>query len=136
LNGKLDPDEMAVLWFDLKNVSRVTAGVVQVTITVNDPYVQFFTPLNIGAISETETQIRYGKVNGLDIAAALPFVGNSYFQTNPFFSQDWATGVWVRVDASAPRGRVVNFRVRAEPSNGDPAFSGSVAEKDFPVVIN
>lgn len=125
MNAQLDPGEIAAIWFDLKNVSAVTAGGVQLRIVSQDPEVTFLDGMtNIGAVSSSEAQIQYFKINGTAIVQALngpnfpTGAGNSYFGTNPYFSRTWSTALWVKVSPSAAHGRTVSFRVEATPSNG------------------
>jgi hypothetical protein len=141
LNFRLDPGEVAALWFDVQNTADITAGGVLVTATSKDPDIRILDQANIGYLlrsGKNSTQIMYGKINGNLIVqsmnpagnpAALP-IGNSYFKTNPLFDQGPDTAIWVKVRAQAPHGKVVNLEVSALPSNG------VAATKMFPVTIN
>lgn len=141
-NDKLDPGDIAAIWFDIQNDQSLTAGGVLLTVTSTDSDISIMSEgTNIGYLTlsaENQTQIMYGKVNGTSIveqlntpsaATSVP-MGNSYFKTNPFFNRTWRTAIWVRVSPLAAHGKVVDLEVRAEPSNG-------VAEiKSFPVEIH
>ncbi len=125
INNQLDPGEVVALWFDLKNVSDLTAGGVGLNITSKDPEVTFLDArTNIGAVSSSQAQIQYFKVNGTAIVEALsgpnyPIgTGNSYFLTHPFFALNWSTAVWAKVSPTAAHGKVVTFQVETTPSNG------------------
>lgn len=130
LNGRLDPDEVALLWFDLQNQDAVTAGGIQLTLKILDPGIEFMPyPYNRGYLSKTSAQVRYGKVNGSNIVASLTQgagtaavpTGTSYFLTDPYFGASVRTAVWVRVLKSAAHGSVVRVQLDAEPSNGPTA---------------
>ena len=140
LNRKLDPGELAVLWFDLADTQATTAGAVELTIKSLNPELVTFkdASYNVGWMSSTQTQIQYAKINGTAIVSALSDgaagsaqatynvpTGNSYFKTDPFFDRSYRTGVWVHVNKTAPRGSTLAFEVSALPSNS--AGSPSVA---------
>jgi hypothetical protein len=137
-NDRLDPGEVVAIWFDVRNTSVLTAGGLQVTITSESPYVTFPATLpNDGAISDSQVQIRYGKVNGSAIVAALTSsnpsfhvpTGTTYFLTNPAFGDFPTTAVWLKVAPEAPHGQVANLKVEIVPTNG------AAATVDFPVTI-
>ena len=130
LNSMLDPGEVVMVWFDLKNNSNLTAAGILLTVSSLDPEVEILdSRFNIGFLSgssEPKAQVMYGKVNGSDILSVLnppqldtmiP-MGNTYFSTNPYFSQSYRTGIWIHALATAPHGKWVRFRVQAEPANG------------------
>ncbi len=141
-NSRLDPGEIAAVWFDIQNISDVTAGGVLLTVTSLDPDVTLLDGIiNIGYMSRpggNQTQIMYGKINGTSIVSELnpdnggnhvP-VGNSYFKTNPYFNHNWRTAIWVKVNPYAKHGKPVSFRVEATPANGVTSI------KDFSVMIH
>lgn len=141
LNGKLDPGEIAVIWFDLKNVSETTAGGVELDVILpSGAGVVFLNKdVNAGYFEDLRAQIRYGKINGTGVVNALNNsanssdnvpISNSYFSTNRFFERSWFTALWVKVSPQASRGIPFNIRVRATPSNGE------ASSVDFPVTIN
>lgn len=130
LNSRLDPGEVAALWFDLQNQGDLTAGGVLLTVTSSDSDLEILgSSVNIGYLNHSglnQTQITYQKVNGNAIVSALnpggaidsiP-IGNSYFKTNPFFNQNWRTAVWVRVKPDAAHDKDVGLVVSAAPTNG------------------
>ncbi len=131
LNGTLDPGEVVVVWFDIKNTSAITAGAVQVTVTIPDAekdFIEIHPGLNFGVLSPQKAQINYAKINGTQIVSALSTVdgahssfavptGNSFFLTQPFYDQTWWTGIWMRVKPGSS-GQTVHFNVEAKPSNG------------------
>jgi hypothetical protein len=141
-NHRLDPGEVAVIWLDIQNESKITAGGVLVTVTSPDPDLEIMNEYyNTGYLSFSplnETQVMYSKVNGTDIVSALNSpqgalsldIGNSYFKTNPFFYGSFRTGIWVKVKTSAAHGKIIQLKVKASPSNG------VVSTRDFPVRIN
>ena len=134
LNNKLDPGDLAAVWFDLQNTATDTAGGVLLKISSLDPGVKF-SRFNVGLVDSQNTQIRYGKVNGTKIvcdlttkdgsscvtpaaaAYAVP-TGNSYFKTNPSYGRSYATAVFVEVSPTLAHGTTVQFQVQAIPSNG------------------
>ena len=130
LNSELDPGEVAMVWFDLKNESSLTAGGVLLTVTSLDPDVEIMDArFNIGYLSgssENQTQVMYGKINGTAIVSQFNSGSSSgsiptdrtYFTTNPYFNQSYRTGIWVRAKATLPHGKWVKFRVQATPANG------------------
>jgi hypothetical protein len=128
LNGRLDPGEVALVWFDVRNLGSLTAGGLAITISSDDDDVTVLDErFNWGYDPATgATQIRYGKVNGSAIVAALSSsnpiyhvpTGPTYFQTNPFFDEGPVTGVWVKAASGAAHGKVVNLRARILPANG------------------
>jgi hypothetical protein len=142
VNSKLDPGELAALWFDIQNNSNTTAGGVLLTVTSLDPDIKILNGFtNIGYLylsNQNQAQTMYAKVNGKaivealrpsDSPPALP-IGNTYFTTNRLFDQSWYTAIWIRVSSQAAHGKVVNLNVKAQPSNG-------IAQtKNFPVTIN
>ncbi len=148
LNSKLDPGEIAVIWFDIQNNSEQTVGGVLVSAASFDDDLTFFNnSLNPGFLSDSlfnEAQVMYSKINGKQIVRTLgavsqPFdtnqysilpLGNTYFKTNPFFNHNFRTGLWVRVSPSAPHGKTIQIRVQATPSNG------MSENRKFKVVIN
>lgn len=130
LNSRLDAGEVAAIWFDVKNLSPVTAGAVLLKVNSLSPYVEFVDSANLGFISDSEAQVSYAKINGTGIVSALSLpanptfhvpAGNSYFKTNPFYESSPVTALFVRVSAAAPHGETIAFEVRAEPSNGVPS---------------
>lgn len=135
MNAQLDPGEVAAVWFDVRNTSAVTAGGVLLKVTSLDPEITFLDgTTNIGAVSSTEAQIQYYKINGTAVTQALngpkypTGAGGSYFATNPFFARNSNTALWVKVSPGAAHGRIVNFRVEAIPSNGATAISVFTAQ--------
>ncbi len=140
LNNKLDPGEVAAIWFDVKNISTLgaTAGGVQLTVTSLDPDITFLNSnYNFGSVGSDRAQIQYSKIHGTGIVARLASTNgsyhidtsNSYFRTNRFFAETWMTALFVRVAASAAHGKSVTLRVDLAPANG------SVDSVDFPVAI-
>ncbi|MCM2277131.1 MAG: hypothetical protein NDJ89_03580 [Oligoflexia bacterium] len=137
-NNKLDPGEVVALWFDLRNVSEVTAGGILLKVTSLDPDAVSFLgyEANPGFVAPEETQIFYSKINGTAATAALTSglypiaTSNSYFKTVPEFRSRPVTPVWIKVSPTAVRGQVVTLRVEAMPSNG------SAAIVEFPITIN
>ncbi len=142
LNSKLDPGEVAALWFDIQNNSSVTAGGVLVTVTSTDSDVRILDDsINGGYMTLAglnQTQVMYAKINGTDVVSWLdPLgvsnripLGNTYFSTDPFFNKNYRTAIWVKVDPHASHGKIVHFRVQANPSNG------LTAVQSFSVTIN
>ncbi len=139
LNGKLDPGEVDAIWFDIQDTASLTAGGVLVTVTSNDPNVTFLDGnTNIGAVSSSQAQIFYGKINGTTIVNALSSsnatyhvpASNSYFGTDPLLSGTWRAALWISVSPNAKAGEVATFQIQAEPSNG------AAATVNFPVTIN
>lgn len=131
INDQLDPGELAVIWFDIKNISieGISAGgvLVQINIAREAPITFPSHPLNLGAISEKTAQIMLSKINGTKVVSQLRDslmpennlkIGNSYFMTNPYFSKTYNTGLWVKVDPNAKSGEIVEFQLEALPSNG------------------
>lgn len=127
LNGKLDAGEGAVIWLDIMNNSALTAGGLKLTVTSLNPNVIILNSMyNAGYMSQSQTQIRYSKVNGTAIVSALSSsnptyhvaTGNSYFKTNPFYKDSYRTGVWIKVSTAAAKGEAANFKVDIEPTNG------------------
>ncbi len=129
LNGKLDPGEVAAIWFDLQNNSSMTAGGIVLTVTSLDPEVTMMDgrEANIAPISATQAQVIYHKINGTAIVSALASAkatyhvptGNSYFQTNNYFHRGPTSTLFVRVSKTAAHGKKVRFQVKAQPSNGE-----------------
>jgi hypothetical protein len=126
-NDKLSPGDVVAIWFDIQNISEMTAGGLQLTITSQDPDVAFLDEsYNVGAILSSEVQIRYGKVNGTAIVSSLTSsnqtyhvpTGNTYFRTNPHFDYTWTTAVWAKVNSNTEPGKTVTLRVEVVPSNG------------------
>ncbi|MGK5086161.1 hypothetical protein WDW86_01270 [Bdellovibrionota bacterium FG-2] len=140
LNAKLDPGEVAAIWFDIQNTSNITAGGILLTITSLDPEVTLLNgrEANIASISSTQAQVLYHKINGTAVVAALTSAkstydvptGNSYFQTNPYYHRAYTSTLWVRVDKGATHGKKVRFKVEAKPSNGETSIA------TFETVIN
>ncbi len=131
LNGRLDPGEAVLIWFNLRNSSVTTAGGVELEIQPLDSEISLLTDpndvhFNVGAVAKRVAQIQYGKINGTGIVAALSQgstayqvpTGNSYFATNPYYYRSLQTGVWFKVSPTAAHGKQVTFRVKATPSNG------------------
>jgi len=140
INSRLDPGEVAVIWFDIQNNLETTAGGVLVSVTSKDPDLRVLDGLtNIGYMTLSglnQTQVMYGKINGTAIVSVLSPVegggvpvGNSYFKTNPFFNQNWRTGIWVKVSPNAAHGKKTELEVRATPANG------ITAVRNFPITI-
>jgi hypothetical protein len=143
LNGALDPGEVVVVWFDLRNVSAITAGSVQVSVTIPDAdkdAIEIHPNLNIGIQTLQTAQTVYAKVNGTQIRDWLTTVDgahasyvvptdNTFFLTQPYYDQIWWTGIWLRVKPGTS-GRTVHFEVQAKPSNG------AAATLTFPARIN
>ena len=130
-HNQLSPGQVAAIWFDLENTGAITAGGPLLTITSQDPDVQFLfdqygNGVNVAPYGLTQAQIRYLKINGTSIVQSLSSAnprlnvptGNSYFQTNPNYWQNWHTAVFVKVAANAPHGKSVSFRVQVQPANG------------------
>lgn len=143
-NRRLNPGEIAAVWFDIRNTGALTAGGVNVDVTIQDPSnrVTFvdgryrsqdrFDPLNPGRVSATRAQIMYPKIYGSDTVAALRStnvtmhvpVGTTYFTTDPAYSGsigsngDPRLALWIDVPSDVPRGTTVNFVVTATPANG------------------
>ncbi len=127
INSKLSPGETGVIWFDVANKSHQSAAGISLTVTSQDPDVEFLgADFNIGSVNSSQAEIFYGKVNGIDIVNALDStnvnhsvpLGNTYFMTNPFFYGTPTTGLWVKVKESATPNKKVVLRVVATPSNG------------------
>ncbi|MCM2323204.1 MAG: hypothetical protein NDJ90_08065 [Oligoflexia bacterium] len=137
-NNKADPGEVIALWFDLKNISEVTAGGVLLKVVSLEPELVTFlgNDINVGYVSPSETQVMYSKINGTAAALALSSgrypiaTSNTYFKTVPEYRNAPVTPVWVKVASSAPHGKQVLLRVEALPANGE----ASVVE--FPLTIN
>jgi len=131
VNHRLDPGEIAAIWFDVQNNNFLTVGGPLLTITSQDPDVQFLfdqygNGVNVAPYGPQQAQIRYIKINGTQIVQSLSSVdptkhvqtGNSYFQTNPMFSETWHNAVFVHVAPTAAHGKTVSFKVQVQPSNG------------------
>ena len=139
-NGRLEPGKTVAIWFDIKNNAALTAGNPRVVVQISPPdssTVFLNGRYNAGAISPSQAEIHYGKINGTNIVQALSSqdmtlnvpTGNSYFQTDPAFGTSLRTAFWVQVSPAAVTGKTVIFHLQVTPSNGP---TGSV---DFPVVI-
>jgi hypothetical protein len=131
VDHKLSAGEVVSIWFDIQNDSDVTAGAVLLTVTSKDPSIRILDgSVNAGylpRLSSTQAQILYSKINGKAIVSALsasndPLIkvptGNTYFKTNPHFYKSFHTGIWIKADPDATPGKVVEFEVKAHPSNG------------------
>lgn len=126
LNGRLDPGELVALWFDVGNSSEVTAGGLELRVTSLSEYIEVESnSFNDGAISTSQAQIRYFKVNGSGVVEALTHesdtydvpTGSSYFLTNPYFDASYGTALWVSVHEDAPSGESVQFQVVVQAPN-------------------
>ena len=141
MNSRINAGEVVVLWFDIQNNSNITAGGVLVTVASTDPdLIVMNGAVNIGYLAgslSNKTQVMYGKINGTDIVSALSPsgntkaipIGNSYFTTNPLFNLSVRNAVWVKANAQATPGKVVQLQVTAKPANG------VEATQNFPVTI-
>jgi hypothetical protein len=140
-NSRLDSGEVVALWFDVRDIAALTAGGVSLDVVSPDPAVSFLNGnFNPGYIAPDHVQIRYFKINGTDIVSALSSAnpnlnvptGNSYFQTNPYYSSNPITAIWVKASLgqgeSAPKS--VALQVTLTPTNG-PAQTLS-----FPVSVH
>ena len=126
-DGRLSPGEVAVVWFDLANVTAQSAGGILLKVQSGDPDIEFLDRrVNVWSPSPSTAQMFYSKVYGTATIAALNAgdptrildVGNSYFGTNPFYDRNWTTALWIKVSATAARGKSVTLTVDALPSNG------------------
>lgn len=126
-NGRLSKSEYAAIWFDIKNTSAITAGGLQITVKSLNPKVTVLDGrFNVGAQSSSQAQIQYLKANGTGIVSALSSananahvgVGNSYFKTNPYYSDSPRTAVWVSVNDAVTANEDVDFEVKIVPTNG------------------
>jgi hypothetical protein len=138
-NSKPDAGEVVALWFDIRDVDAVTAGGVLVKVTSPDTDISFLNGYyNYGSLSSSQVQIRYGKVNGTGIVAALSTgsasfavpTSNTYFKTDPYFDETPTVGIWTKIAPGASHGKVVNLQVELVPTNG-PSSTLS-----YPVTIN
>jgi hypothetical protein len=139
IDGKLDPGEIGVVWFDIANDSDITAGGIEIKVTSLDPDIEILdSRFNLGAVNESQASIFYSKINGVNVVKALDSLNpayvvpnsNTYFGTNPYFDQNAVTGLWVRVKPEAAKKKTVTLRLSAQPSNG------LVSEIDFAVEIS
>jgi hypothetical protein len=130
-SGTLGPGKIAALWFDVQNNNAITVGGPLLTITSQNPDVQFLfdqygNGVNVAPYGPLQAQIRYIKINGTQIVQSLtstnPFetlsIGNSYFRTNPAYLESWHTAVFVKVSQTATHGESASFNVQVTPSNG------------------
>ena len=131
LNHRLDPGDVAAVWFDIQNSSAITAGGLEVTVKSLDSDVTIldgranWAPIAT-AVGLMEAQTHYFKVNGTSIVQDISSAnqsfhvatGNSYFKTNPFYKQDPSAAVWIKVSPTAPHGKQVTLQVTSLPTNG------------------
>ncbi|OFZ78929.1 MAG: hypothetical protein A2583_12555 [Bdellovibrionales bacterium RIFOXYD1_FULL_53_11] len=152
LNDKMDPGEVVVLWFNIENLSEVTAGGLLLEVASDNPNVTFLHDqegriINYGYVNPVTAQIRYGKINGSAIVDAINDganvsthipVGTAYFSTNPFYDSNFFTALWVKVSGAAAHGEKAGFTVVVRPANGEPDGSGRPAAQTlkFIAVIN
>lgn len=148
-NGKLEAGEVAAVWFNIENLSNLTAGGVTVTVTSSNPSVLDILDANynLGYLKDLKAaQIQYFKINGKSIVQSLRSMsasyyvptGTTYFDTNPFFASTPQnathftprTAIWVHVDKRAPAHTRLMLHVVAKPTNGE------ATELDFPVTIH
>jgi hypothetical protein len=128
INSQLGANKVVAVWFDVQDSNAITAGGVNIAVTLNTPNLVSFLPsANVGQIDSTHAQIMYGKINGTQIVTELNdsadssknvATGNSYMQTNKFYSNNSHTGFWLQVSPTATHGQVVSFTVVATPANG------------------
>lgn len=128
--NRLDPGEVAAIWFDITNRSTLTAGGVMLTLTSLDPEIEVLgETVNRGFLNDSNpptAQVMYAKVNGNAIVSLLNLTatgqpiptGNSYFKTNPSFNTSWGTALWIRVRPDAQPGKLVRLQVKVKPANG------------------
>jgi hypothetical protein len=138
INSRLDPGEIAAIWFDLQNNSPLTVGGVLVTVTSLDPDVVILDEsVNVGYLTNTSTnstQIMLSKINGTEIVKTmhLDSMKNTYFTTNQAFSRNFRTAIWIKINEHAAHGKIIAFQVRADAANGD----GISAQQIFKITLH
>ena len=134
---KFKPGDKGAVWFDLKNLSALTAGGISLDVTIVGSGIRFLDGnYNYGYQSDSHANIYYGKVNGSAVVAALAAsdpnysvpTDTTYFRTNPNYDVYGTTTLWVEVLPTATPGPIT-FHVTATPANGPPATL------DFPAKI-
>ncbi len=114
----LVPNTVVALWFDLINLSDVTAGGVRLHVESSDSMLQF-PSWNQGLLPDGSCELMYPKIHGFEQSKlyGLP----TFFGTYPQFAASPRTALFIKVSPSAQIGSTVDLRITATPANGESA---------------
>jgi hypothetical protein len=142
-NSRMHAGESGAVWFDVSNSSANTAAAPLLKVTISDMTgkVTFSSnrSLNPGYVNSRVAYVRYGKINGSTVVAALnngtalqnSGMTTSYFAGSSLLGINIDTALYVNVASNASVGFAFNFVVEATPAN----LTSAASTATFPVTV-